>query len=140
MNNPSKPVEKATAFGIKVITREVYLVQPVGKSYFTEDAALNKYAHILASEEFSLLGKPTNEPDIKTQLPDGTPAVERGAMLPEYIDRQAEIYRELKEKLKDEKHILRLEKEWLKASANFEEAKEDAVIKYGRLQEAITSK
>ncbi|EML7934033.1 hypothetical protein V9948_004529, partial [Providencia rettgeri] len=59
---------------------------------------------------------------------------------PEYIARQTEIYRELKEKLKDEKHISRLEKEWLKANAKFEEAKEDAVIKYGRLQEAITSK
>ncbi|NIA76159.1 hypothetical protein HBA43_17365 [Providencia rettgeri] len=139
MNNQSKPVEKATDFGIKVITREVYLVQPIGKSYFTEDGALNKYAHILASEEFSQLGKPTNEPDIKTQLPDGTPAVKRGAMLPEYIDRQAEIYRDLKRNLKKEKHILQLEKEWQKANTKFEDAKEDAAIKYGRLQEAITN-
>ncbi len=140
MSNKSKPVELVTEHDIQVITREVYLVQPCGKSYFTEDAAINKYAHILASDEFHQLGKPTNEPDIKTQLPNGTPAVSRGAMLPEYIDRQTEIYRELQEKLKDEKCILRLEKEWQKANDKLEEAKEDAAIKYGRLQEAITKK
>ncbi|EMH5494559.1 TPA: hypothetical protein ACI4HY_000014 [Providencia stuartii] len=140
MTNKAKPVEITTGHDIRVITREVYLVQPCNKSYFTEDAAIKKYAHILASDEFSKLGKPTNEPDIKTQLSDGTPAFKRGAMLPEYIDRQAEIYRDLKLRLKKEKHILQLEKEWLKANAKFEEAKEDAVIKYGRLQEVITSK
>ncbi|HGN0868463.1 TPA: hypothetical protein ACKROV_001691 [Providencia alcalifaciens] len=140
MKSQSKPVEKATEYGIKVITREVYLVQHCGKSYFTEDAALNKYAHILASDEFNLLGKPTNEPDIKTQLPDGTPAVERGAMLPEYIARQAEIYRELKEKLKDEKYISQLEKDWEKANNRFEQAREDAAIKYNKLQDAISQK
>ncbi|QCJ70368.1 hypothetical protein C9446_11185 [Providencia heimbachae] len=140
MVNKSKPVELATGHDIQVITREVYFVQPCGKSYFTEDAAINKYAHIIASDEFSRQGKPTNEPDIETQLPDGTPALKRGAMLPEYIDRQADIYREIKQKLKDEKHILRLEKEWQKANSKFEDAKEDAVIKYGKLQEAIISK
>ncbi|WP_140183171.1 hypothetical protein [Providencia stuartii] len=140
MNNKSKPVENITNYGIKITTREVYLVQPTGKSYFTEDAALNKYAHILASDEFNRLGKPTNEPDIQSQLPNGTPAVKRGAMLPEYIDRQAEIYRELKEKLKDEKHISRLEKEWQKANDKLEEARENAEIKYSELQEAITRK
>ncbi|OAT54014.1 hypothetical protein [Providencia heimbachae] len=140
MNNKSKPVELATRHDIQVITREVYLVQPCGKSYFTEDAAVNKYAHILASDEFHQLGKSTNEPDIETRLPDGTPAFKRGAMTPEYIDRQAEIYQELKEKLKDEKCISRLEKEWQKANDKLEEAKEDAAIKCGRLQEAITKK
>lgn len=140
MTNKSKPVELATGHDIQVITREVYLVQPCNKSYFTEDAAINKYAHILASDEFSKLGKPTNEPDIKTQLPDGTPAFKRGAMLPEYIDRQTEIYRDLKQKLKKEKHISLLEREWQKANTKFEEAKEDAVIKYGRYQEALTNK
>ncbi|GHB81750.1 MULTISPECIES: hypothetical protein [Providencia] len=140
MTSKAKPIEITTGHDIQVITREVYFVQPCNKSYFTEDAAINKYAHLLASDEFSKLGKPTNEPDIKTQLPDGTPAFKRGAMLPEYIDRQAEIYRDLKQKLKKEKHILQLEKEWQKANTRFEEAREDVVIKYGRLQEAITNK
>ncbi|HEM8184978.1 TPA: hypothetical protein U2M23_002155 [Providencia stuartii] len=140
MTNKAKPIEITTGHDIQVITREVYFVQPCNKSYFTEDAAINKYAHILASDEFSKLDKPTNEPDIKTQLPDGTPAFKRGAMLPEYVDRQAEIYRDLKQRLKKEKHILQLEKEWQKANARFEEVKADAIIKYRRLQEAITSK
>lgn len=140
MTNKSKPVELATDHDIQIITREVYLVQPCNKSYFTEDAAINKYAHILASEEFCKAGKPANEPDIKTTLQDGTPATRRGAMLDEYIARQDEIYHELKQKVKDEKSISKLESEWQKANDKFEDAREDAAIKYSRLQDAIINK
>ncbi len=140
MISKSKPIENATSYDIQVITREVYLVQPCNKSYFTEDAAVNKYAHILASDEFRKLGKSTNEPDIKSHLLDGTPSVKRGEMIDEYVTRQAEIYLELKQKIRDEKSISRLEKEWQKANEKYEDAKEDAAIKYSRLQDAITNK
>ncbi len=140
MCNKPKPIEHATGYDIQIITREVYLVQPCSKSYFTEDAAINKYAHILANAEFSELGKPTNEPDIKTELADGTPSVKRGEMLDEYVTRQAEIYIALKQKIRDEKNMSRLEKEWQKANEKYEDAREDAAIKYSRLQDAITNK
>lgn len=140
MCNKSKPIEYATGYDIQIITREVYLVQPCSKSYFTEDAAVNKYAHILASQEYREAGKPIREPDTKTELADGTPSVKRGEMIDEYVTRQAEIYLELKQKIRDEKSISRLENEWQKANEKYEDAREDAAIKYSRLQDAITNK
>lgn len=117
-----KAIELATGFEIQAIERTVYRVRGARRDYFDERTALNKLAFIIADREFKTEDKATNYPDEKIILKDGTPAHRRGEMTPEYFERVRIVLGNLKELLKKEREIKRLEKEYENAKDKRQDA------------------
>ncbi|WP_099140131.1 hypothetical protein, partial [Xenorhabdus hominickii] len=110
-----KPIETATNQDIQIEMREVYAVRGSGKTYLSEKGALNKLAYVRAQEQFDKEKKPSNLPAEEVIQEDGTSALRNGEMRPEFMERHAQVLEELKAKLKQEREIIRLKKEHIKA-------------------------
>lgn len=118
----TKSIELATGFEIQVIERPAYRVLGAHRDYFSERAAINKLSNLLTTQEFYNAGMDTNYPDIKTHLEDGTPTNKRGERKPEFIVRKKEILNTIRNNLKREREIKRLEKEYEKAKDKCKDA------------------
>ncbi|MDE9545036.1 hypothetical protein [Xenorhabdus bovienii] len=110
-----KPIETATNQDIQIKTREVYVVRGSGKTYLSEKGALNKLAYVRAQEQFNEEDRPSNFPAQEVIQEDGTSALRKGKMRPEFMKRHAQVLEELKADVRQVREIARLKKECKKA-------------------------
>ncbi|MDE9458813.1 hypothetical protein [Xenorhabdus bovienii] len=110
-----KPIETATNQDIQIKTREVYVVRGSGKTYLSEKGALNKLAYVRAQEQFNAEDRPSNFPAQEVIQEDGTSALRKGKMRPEFIERHTQVLEELKADVRQVREIARLKKECKKA-------------------------
>ncbi|PHM23732.1 hypothetical protein [Xenorhabdus budapestensis] len=110
-----KPIEIATNQDIQIEIREVYVVHGANKAYLSESGALNKLAYVRAQKQFNAEDRSSNFPVKTIKQEDGTLALRRGEMRPEFIERQAEVLEELKADVRQVREIARLKKECKKA-------------------------
>lgn len=117
MTNKFEAIEKASKGEITIEMRPVYIINGAPCARLTERAALNKLACILTEREFRRTGVPTNEPDSLVTLEDGTEAKRRGKPTFPFMNLKEDVLSSLLEKLKAEKEIAKLEKEYQAANA-----------------------
>ncbi|MDE9467515.1 hypothetical protein [Xenorhabdus bovienii] len=110
-----KPIETATNQDIQIKTREVYVVRGSGKAYLSEKSALNKLAYVRAQKQFNKEDRPSNFPAQEVIQEDGTSALRKGKMRPEFMKRHAQVLEELKADVRQVREIARLKKECKKA-------------------------
>ncbi|CDM90288.1 hypothetical protein [Xenorhabdus bovienii] len=110
-----KPIETATNQEIVIEPREVYVVRGSGKTYLSEKGALNKLAYVRAQEQFNADERPSNFPAEEVIQEDGTSALRRGKMRPEFMERHAQVLEELKVAVRREREKIALRKKYSKA-------------------------
>ncbi|MCG3472540.1 hypothetical protein L7750_19925 [Xenorhabdus bovienii] len=110
-----KPIETATNQEIVIEPREVYVVRGSGKTYLSEKGALNKLAYVRAQEQFNADERPSNFPAEEVIQEDGTSALRRGKMRPEFMGRHAQVLEELKADVRREREKIALRKKHSKA-------------------------
>ncbi|MDE1496897.1 hypothetical protein KKJ25_18685 [Xenorhabdus bovienii] len=110
-----KPIETATNQDIQIKTREVYVVRGSGKTYLSEKGALNKLAYVRAQKQFNKEDRPSNFPAQEVIQEDGTSALRRGKMRPEFMGRHAQVLEELKADVRREREKIALRKKYSKA-------------------------
>lgn len=110
-----KPIETATNQEIVIEPREVYVVRGSGKTYLSEKGALNKLAYVRAQEQFNADERPSNFPAEEVIQEDGTSALRRGKMRPEFMERHAQVLEELKVDVRREREKIALRKKYSKA-------------------------
>ncbi|WP_377227078.1 hypothetical protein, partial [Proteus mirabilis] len=103
------------------------------RAYLSERSALNKLANILTEREFHKEGIETNYEGEQRELEDGTIAFKRGEPTEHFMERKEAKLTELQERLKQERNIERLQKEYAKAV-------EKADRLYYALNNALTNK
>lgn len=140
MTNKFEAIEKASKGEITVEMRPVYVVSGANHAYLSQGGALNKLAYIIAEKQFHAEGKPTNFPDEKVKLEDGTPSNKTGEITPEYLERKNEVLNELKTSLRHENEIVKLKAEYHKANKKLFSAQEKALITRWKLQSAAKNK
>ncbi|WP_275355983.1 hypothetical protein [Xenorhabdus bovienii] len=134
-----KPIENATNQDIQIKTREVYVVRGSGKAYLSEKGALNKLAYVRAQKQFNKEDRPSNFPTQKVIQEDGTSALRKGKMRPEFMKRHAQVLEELKADVKRERDLIRTQKEHRKAMEKYRKA-QDELIALGRKLSKLKSK
>ncbi|WP_275376553.1 hypothetical protein [Xenorhabdus bovienii] len=134
-----KPIETATNQDIQIKMREVYVVRGSGKTYLSEKGALNKLAYIRAQEQFNKEDRPSNFPAEEVIQEDGTSALRKGKMRPEFMKRHAQVLEELKADVKRERDLIRTQKEHRKAMEKYRKA-QDELIALGRKLSKLKSK
>ncbi|WP_275390498.1 hypothetical protein [Xenorhabdus bovienii] len=122
-----KPIETATNQDIQIKTREVYVVCGASKAYLSEKGALNKLAYVRAQKQFNKEDRPSNFPAQEVIQEDGTSALRKGKMRPEFMKRHAQVLEELKADVKRERDLIRIEKEYKKAQERHIKAQEDLI-------------
>ncbi|HEI9846712.1 TPA: hypothetical protein SLN72_003728 [Morganella morganii] len=137
MTNKFEAIEKASKGEITIEMRPVYVVSGANHAYLSQGGALNKLAYIIADKQFRAEGKPTNFPDEKTALEDGTPAYKTGEITPEYLECKNEVLNELKAALRRENEIMKLKVEHKKAIKKATDAQEALSIASWKLKSAI---
>ncbi|CBJ81139.1 hypothetical protein XBJ2_1060009 [Xenorhabdus bovienii str. Jollieti] len=110
-----KSIETATIQDIKIELREVYVVRGASKTYLSEKGALNKLAYVRAQKQFNKEDRPSNFPAQEVIQEDGTSALRKGKMRPEFMERHAQVLEELKADVRQVREIARLKKECKKA-------------------------
>ncbi|MDE9551931.1 hypothetical protein [Xenorhabdus bovienii] len=120
-----KPIETATNQDIQIKTREVYVVRGSGKAYFSEKGALNKLAYVRAQKQFNEEDRPSNFPAQEVIQEDGTSALRKGKMRPEFMKRHAQVLEELKIRIRLEKEIIQLRKKTREARDKLFKAVDD---------------
>ncbi|CDM89346.1 hypothetical protein [Xenorhabdus bovienii] len=110
-----KPIETATNQDITIELRDVYVVRGSGKTYLSEKGALNKLAYVRAQKQFNADERPSNFPAEEVIQEDGTSALRRGKMRPEFIERHAQVLEELKADVRREREKIALRKKYSKA-------------------------
>ncbi|MGJ0639148.1 hypothetical protein [Xenorhabdus bovienii] len=132
-------IETATNQDIQIKMRDVYVVRGSGKTYLSEKGALNKLAYVRAQEQFNADERPSNFPAEEVIQEDGTPALRRGKMRPEFMGRHAQVLEELKANVKRERDLIRTQKEYKKARENVRKA-HDELLALGRKLSKLKSK
>ncbi|WP_275372543.1 hypothetical protein [Xenorhabdus bovienii] len=122
-----KPIETATNQDIKIELRDVYVVRGSGKTYLSEKGALNKLAYVRVQEQFNKEDRPSNFPAEEVIQEDGTSALRKGKMRPEFMKRHAQVLEELYANIKRERDLIRIEKEYKKAQERHIKAQEDLI-------------
>ncbi|MDE1477466.1 hypothetical protein KKJ01_04220 [Xenorhabdus bovienii] len=110
-----KPIETATNQDIQIKTREVYVVCGASKAYLSEKGALNKLAYVRAQKQFNAEDRPSNFPAQEVIQEDGTSALRRGKIRPEFMGRHAQVLEELKADVRREREKIALRKKYSKA-------------------------
>lgn len=128
-----KPIELATGFEIQVVERTVYRVRGARRDYFTQKAALNKLAYLIAEREFKVEDKTTNYPDIDMINEDGAPVSIKGKNTPEFLARKNKILDNLGSLIKKERKIKQLQKRY--AAAVYEH--KEIIAKLAHFEEEI---
>ncbi|MEQ1968796.1 hypothetical protein ABLA30_17665 [Xenorhabdus nematophila] len=105
-----KPIEAATNQDIQIEIREVYIVRSANRAYLSESGALNKLAYVLAQKQFNEEDRPSNFPAQEVIQEDGTSALRKGKMRPEFKKRHAEVLEELKADIRRERDLIRTKK------------------------------
>ncbi|CCW31037.1 conserved hypothetical protein [Xenorhabdus nematophila F1] len=119
-----KTIEIATNLDITIEPREVYTVRGANKAYLSESGALNKLAYVLAQKQFNEEDRPSNFPAQEVIQEDGTSALRRGKMRPEFIERHAQVLEELKAEVRREREKIALRKKYSKAMSKINELHE----------------
>lgn len=141
MNNQHEAIEKATDNQITIAMRPVYIIAGANRAYLSERSALNKLAaNILTEREFHKEGIETNYEGEQCELENGTVAFKRGEPTEHFMDRKEAKLTELQERLKQERNIERLQKEYAKAVAKYDDAEKEADRLYYELNNALTNK
>ncbi|WP_275323407.1 hypothetical protein [Xenorhabdus bovienii] len=122
-----KPIETATNQDIQIEMREVYVVRGSDKAYLSEKGALNKLAYVRAQEQFNKEDRPSNFPAQEVIQEDGTSALRKGKMRPEFMERHAQVLEELIADVKRERDLIRIEKEYKKAQERHIKSQEDLI-------------
>ncbi|CDG20553.1 conserved protein of unknown function [Xenorhabdus poinarii G6] len=122
-----KPIETATNRDIKIELREVYVVHGANKAYLSEKGALNKLAYVRAQEQFNQEGKQTNHTKVINHE-DGSTIYHVGEMIPEFIERHAQVLEELHTSVKREKELIRTRKEYIKAIEKHRKDQEELIL------------
>lgn len=140
MNNKHEAIEKATDNQITIAMRPVYIIAGANRAYLSERSALNKLANILTERQFHKEGIETNYEGEQCELEDGTIAFKRGEPTEHFMDRKEAKLTELQERLKQARNIERLQKEYAKAIAKYDDAEKEADRLYYELNNALTNK
>lgn len=140
MNNQHEAIEKATDNQITIAMRPVYIITGANRAYLSERSALNKLANILTEREFHKEGIETNYEGEQCELENGTIAFKRGEPTEHFMDRKEAKLTELQERLKQERNIERLQKEYDKAVDKYNKAEEEADRLFYKLNNALTNK
>ncbi len=140
MNNQHEAIEKATDNQITIAMRPVYIIAGANRAYLSERSALNKLANILTECEFHKEGIETNYQGERCELENGTIAFKRGEPTEHFMDRKEAKLTELQERLKQERNIERLQKEYAKAVAKYDDAEKEADKLYYELNNALANK
>ncbi|MDM3560531.1 hypothetical protein O9363_10355 [Proteus vulgaris] len=140
MNNQHEAIEKATDNQITIAMRPVYIIAGANRAYLSERSALNKLANILTEREFHKEGIETNYEGEQCELEDGTIAFKRGEPTEHFMERKEAKLTELHERLKQERNIERLQKEYDKAVDKYNKAEEEADRLFYKLNNALTNK
>lgn len=140
MNNQHEAIEKATDNQITIAMRPVYIITGANRAYLSERSALNKLANILTEREFHKEGIETNYEGEQCELENGTVAFKRGEPTEHFMDRKEAKLTELQERLKKERHIERLQKEYTKAAIKYEDAEKETNRLYYELKNALANK
>lgn len=139
MNNQHEAIEKATDNQITIAMRPVYIIEGANRAYLSERSALNKLANILTEREFHKEGIETYEGE-QCKLENGTVAFKRGEPTEHFMERKEAKLSELHKRLKQERNIERLQKEYAKAVEKYDEAEKEADRLYYELNNALTNK
>ncbi|MGA4655965.1 hypothetical protein ACK6ST_03535 [Proteus terrae] len=140
MNNKHEAIEKATDNQITIAMRPVYIIAGANRAYLSERSALNKLANILTERQFHKEGIETNYEGEQCELENGTVAFKRGEPTEHFMDRKEAKLTELQERLKKERHIERLQKEYTKAAIKYEDAEKETNRLYYELKNALANK
>lgn len=140
MNNQHEAIEKATDNQITIAMRPVYIIAGANRAYLSERSALNKLANILTEREFHKEGIETNYEGEQCELENGTIAFKRGEPTEHFMDRKEAKLTELQERLKQERNIERLQKEYAKAAIKYEDAEKETNRLYYKLKNALNNK
>ncbi|NBM11045.1 MULTISPECIES: V-type ATPase 116kDa subunit family protein [unclassified Proteus (in: enterobacteria)] len=140
MNNQHEAIEKATDNQITIAMRPVYIIAGANRAYLSERSALNKLANILTERELHKEGIETNYEGEQCELEDGTIAFKRGEPTEHFMERKEAKLTELHERLKQERNIERLQKEYDKAVDKYNKAEEEADRLFYKLNNALTNK
>ncbi|WP_337155013.1 hypothetical protein [Proteus terrae] len=140
MSKQHEAIEKATDNQITIAIRPVYIIAGANRAYLSERSALNKLANILTERQFHKEGIETNYEGEQCELEGGTIAFKRGEPTEHFMDRKEAKLTELQERLKQERNIERLQKEYAKAVAKYDDAEKEADRLYYELNNALTNK
>lgn len=140
MSKQHEAIEKATDNQITIAMRPVYIIAGANRAYLSERSALNKLANILTEREFHKEGIETNYEGEQCELENGTVAFKRGEPTEHFMDRKEAKLTELQERLKQERNIERLQKEYAKASIKYEDAEKETNRLYYELKNALANK
>lgn len=140
MSRQHEAIEKATDNQITIAMRPVYIISGANRAYLSERSALNKLANILTEREFHKEGIETNYEGEQYELENGTIAFKRGEPTEHFMDRKEAKLTELQERLKQERNIERLQKEYAKAVAKYDDAEKEADRLYYELNNALNNK
>ena len=140
MNNQHEAIEKATDNQITIAMRPVYIIAGANRAYLSERSALNKLANILTEREFHKEGIETNYEGEQCKLENGTIAFKRGEPTEHFMERKEAKLTELQERLKQERNIERLQKEYYKAVDKYNKAEEEADRLFYKSNNALTNK
>lgn len=140
MSKQHEAIEKATDNQITIAMRPVYIIEGANRAYLSERSALNKLANILTEREFHKEGIETNYQGERYELENGTIAFKRGEPTEHFMERKEAKLSELHERLKQERNIERLQKEYAKAVEKYDDAEKEADRLYYELNNALTNK
>ncbi|MFG0738698.1 MULTISPECIES: hypothetical protein [Proteus] len=140
MSRQHEAIEKATDNQITIAMRPVYIISGANRAYLSERSALNKLANILTERELHKEGIETNYEGEQCELENGAIAFKRGEPTEHFMDRKEAKLTELQERLKQERNIERLQKEYAKAVAKYDDAEKEADRLYYELNNALTNK
>lgn len=140
MSRQHEAIEKATDNQITIAMRPVYIISGANRAYLSERSALNKLANILTERELHKEGIETNYEGEQCELEDGTIAFKRGEPTEHFMERKEAKLTELHERLKQERNIERLQKEYDKAVDKYNKAEEEADRLFYKLNNALTNK
>ena len=139
MSKQHEAIEKATDSQITIAMRPVYIIAGANRAYLSERSALNKLANILTEREFHKEGIETNYEGEKCELENGTIAFKRGEPTEHFMERKEAKLTELQERLKQERNIERLQKEYAKAVEKYDGSVVFGVQQKKKLTDYITN-
>ncbi|MDE9504591.1 hypothetical protein KKJ18_22205, partial [Xenorhabdus bovienii] len=84
-------------------------------------------AYVRAQKQFNEEDRPSNFPTQKVIQEDGTPALRKGKMRPEFMKRHAQVLEELKADVKRERDLIRTQKEHRKAMEKYRKAQDELI-------------
>lgn len=140
MSKQHEAIEKATDNQITIAMRPVYIIAGANRAYLSERSALNKLANILTEREFHKAGIETNYEGEQCKLENGTIAFKRGEPTEHFMNRKEAKLEELQERLKKERHIERLQKEYAKSLEKYNQIEHETDRLYFELNKALKNK